>query len=406
MKRGCGILLHVSSLPDGTFKTALPFIDFLAQSGVRYWQILAAGPTGCGSPYSPLSVFAGNPEFIDKTVSVTEEELGKFKADNKFWLESYIAFMSKRDPKTDHIVTQAQYFKQWSEIKQYANDRGIQIIGDIPIYTAIDSADVFAWPEQFDLSGVAGVPPDYFNKDGQHWGNPLYDFKQMARDKYKWWIARMAHMAKMYDVVRIDHFRAFDTYWKIPAGTKDAKKGAWCKGPGMKIFDAIRTAVPGMQIILEDLGEISKSVLELRDETGYPGMGVMQFGFDGDAKNAHLPDNYPKNCTGYIGTHDNDTFVGFLKSADKKTRVIIDDYLSSHMLNEKDTTRLAIENILSSRADIVVLTTQDLLFQDSKFRMNTPGTVGGGNWKYRIKQSDLSDELAGYLRMLIERYGR
>ena len=408
MKRGCGVLLHISSLPDGNFsESAFDFVDFLARSGVKYWQILAAGPTGsCESPYSPLSVFAGNPKFIDKSRAPKDEaELKIFKKENKFWLDSFVTFMEKREPKTDHALLQFQFFQQWKELRQYANEQGIKIIGDMPIYTAPDSADVFGFKEQFDFEGVAGVPPDYFSETGQLWGNPLYNWKQMSRDKYKWLIARMKQMALMYDVVRIDHFRAFDTYYKIPIGVNDAKKGTWLKGPGMKIFRAIEAAVPNLEIILEDLGDLTKSVITLRDQTGYPGMKVMQFGFDGTDINEHLPNNYPKNTVGYMGTHDNDTFVGFLQSASKETRGHVDKYLFSELLDAKDTTRLAIENIMASPADTVILTMQDLLFQDSAHRMNTPG-YAFGQWQYRIKANDLSTEVSDYLRMLIERSGR
>lgn len=408
LQRGCGVLLHISSLPDGNFsRSAFDFIDFLAKAGVKYWQILAAGPTGgSDSPYSPLSVFAGNPKFIDHSrVSTDGEKLKAFTKENKYWLESFVAFMEKREPETNHALLQFQYFIQWAELRKYANDRGIKIIGDVPIYTAMDSADVFGFQEQFDFGGVAGVPPDYFSEAGQLWGNPIYNWKQMARDRYKWWIARMKQMALRYDIVRIDHFRAFDTYYKIPVGANDAKTGTWLKGPGKKIFKAIEAAVPGLEIILEDLGDLTKSVIELRDQTGFPGMKVMQFGFDGVKTNEHLPNNYTKNCVGYIGTHDNDTFVGFLKSASKETRERVDEYLSSEFLSAKDATRLAIENILASKADIVILTMQDLLFQDSSHRMNTPG-YGLGQWKYRISAKDLSSDLCEYLALLIERSGR
>jgi len=408
MNRGCGVLLHISSLPDGNFgDSAFDFIDFLARSGVRYWQILAAGPTGdSDSPYSPLSVFAGNPKFIDKSrVKLDEEGFKAFKKQNKYWLDSFVVFMEKLEPKIDHALLQFQFFQQWSELRKYANEQGIKIIGDVPIYTAMDSADTFGFKEQFDFEGVAGVPPDYFSETGQLWGNPLYNWKQMARDKYKWWIARMKQMSVMYDIVRIDHFRAFDTYYKIPVGETDAKKGTWHKGPGMKIFKAIATAVPDLEIVLEDLGDLTESVIDLRDKTGFPGMKVMQFGFDGNNDNEHLPDNYPENCVGYIGTHDNDTFVGFVESASEETRAIIDKYLHSEMLNAKDTTRLALENILACPADTVILAMQDLLFQDSSHRMNIPGHAFG-QWKYRIKAKDLTQELSDYLRMLIERSGR
>jgi len=421
--RGAGILLHVSSLPDGRMSSAFKFIDFLAQSGIKYWQVLAMNPTGYGdSPYSPLSVFAGNPKLIDPKRHCEErsdeatpwqQRFSDFKKENKYWLDGYVKFMCKRDPKAhvDHNLEQFTFFEQWAEVKKYANERGIQIIGDVPIYTAMDSADIATWPEQFDLTngqpnGVAGVPPDYFNEDGQLWGNPLYNFKKMARDGYKWWCERIKLMAKMYDVIRIDHFRAFDTYYRVPFGATTAKEGTWCKGPGIKVFQAMKQAAPALQIILEDLGDLAPSVHTLREQTGLPGMKVMQFGFDGNPNNEHLPSNYPTNCVGYIGTHDNDTFVGWLREqAAVGNRRFIDEYLESYYLGEKNTTRLAIENILDSRANVVILTMQDILFQDSHARMNVPGRALG-NWKYRIKQSDLGPETSDYLKLLVERSGR
>ena len=402
MKRSAGVLLHVSSLPDGGFgKSAFEFIDFLAECGIKYWQVLPLGPTDCfGSPYSSESVFAGNTKFITASAVWEPQEIKNFITENKYWIEDYANYMVKKygGKKNEYIEQQMLFFSQWGEIKKYANDKGIQIIGDVPFYPARDSADVWAKPGIFDLNGSAGVPPDYFNEAGQNWGNPLYDFKKMARDKYKWWVERLKHTQKMYDVLRIDHFRAFDSYY-------DFNAKAWNKGPGLKFFRTIQEAIPRIKIILEDLGDINKSVLALRDATGYPGMRVMQFGFDGNSGNEHLPHNYPKNCVAYIGTHDNDTFVGFLAAASPDLRKNIDTYLSSYGLNFRDTTRVAFENILSSRADVVVLSMQDLLFQDNEYRMNLPGSTDN-NWKYRMKSSDLTPKVKDYLKMIIERAGR
>ena len=442
MNRGAGILLHVTSLPSGDFKSAHAFVDFLVGAGVKYWQVLAFGPTGYGdSPYAPLSAFAINSKFTKEYKKYSEEEVKDFVSKNKFWIESYAAYMTIRDAHEQrgwlqwpielqdysssavksfvqkhqeqydrHIQVQINLYEQWIAIKNYANDRGVQVIGDLPIYPSMDSADVWANRNQFQFEGglpvaVAGVGPDYFNKEGQHWGNPLYNFSQMARDKYKWWIAYLRKAEGLYDIIRIDHFRAFDSYYKIPYGAKSALEGTWAKGPGLKFFNAVNQALPDIQVIVEDLGNITASVASLREKTGYPGMRVMQFGFSGKNEDIHLPKNYPYNCIAYIGTHDNDTFVGFLKSLNEKDREIVDDYLNSHFLSDEDMTRLAIEDVLSSQANIVILCMQDLLFQDAKHRMNRPGTVGG-NWKYRVSSVDLSGEVGVYLRLLIERSRR
>jgi len=429
-------------LPGGDFSGAYKFIDFLKKSGVRHWQVLAFGPTGYGdSPYAPLCVFAINPKFSREYKEYSAEETKAFIKENKYWVESFATYMAikesqglkdwlswqkeLRDPTSPavksfveknkdkiihHIQVQMNLFEQWLAIKKYANERGIKIIGDLPIYPAMDSVDVWANKNQFEFkdglpTAVAGVGPDYFNKDGQLWGNPLYDFKQMQANKWWWWIERLKHMGKLFDVVRIDHFRAFDTYYKIPYGAKTAKGGEWVKGPGIKFFTAIKSAVPNMKIILEDLGEITASVKTLRDKTGYPGMKVMQFGFDGKECNEHLPINYPKNSVAYVGTHDNDTLMGFLKSLNKKERMIVDKYLSSHELGEKDVARLCIEDIMKSKSDLVVIPMQDFLFQDCKHRMNIPGTTYN-NWKYKITALDLGDELGYYIRLLNERSNR
>ena len=475
MQRGLGALLHITSLAGtsdvGCFSDAYKFIDFLKSAGVKYWQVLAFGPTGYGdSPYAPLSVFALNPYFIaidnppkkqtkqsdkvnfgelfvNKNRALKElykrgydkAEFDAYVRDNKYWIESYATYMAIkcahgnvgylslpkpfRDPKSAevkafiklhkeeinyNIFVQMIAAKQWEAVKKYANQNGVKIIGDVPMYPAMDSGDVWAFNNQFEFAdgepvNVAGVPPDYFSADGQFWGNPIYDFKKMSRDRYKWWMERIKHTGKMFDVLRIDHFRAFDSYYKIPYGQTNAKVGVWAKGPGIKFFNILNEAVPNLKLILEDLGMLTKSVTDLRDATGYPGMRVMQFGFDGNSENEHLPDNYPKNCVAYIGTHDNDTFASFLKN--KQTRKHVDKYLHSSSLSTHQVTRLAFENIMASRADIVVLCMQDLLFAGSAARMNTPGREGG-NWQYRIKPTALTPELAAYLKMLVNRSGR
>ncbi|MCL2228975.1 MAG: 4-alpha-glucanotransferase [Firmicutes bacterium] len=443
MERGVGVLLHITSLAGGDFSGAYSFIDFLAEAKIKYWQVLAMGPTGYGdSPYAPLSVFALNPNFVysKNLKTYPQPEIETFIKQNN-WVEFYAYYMTikeacdhkdwinwpvelqtfdnpsvaaflttRKDRIIHHICVQMNLFEQWAEIHKYANDRGVKIIGDIPIYAAMDSTDVWAKREQFSFtggkpSGVAGVGPDYFNSDGQLWGNPLYNFEHMQKDKYKWWIMRLKHQLALCDVLRIDHFRAFDTYYKIPYGAPTAKNGEWLKGPGIKFFNAVKKAIPDAQLILEDLGEITQSVRNLRDKTGYPGMRVMQFGFGGDMSNEHLPSNYPQNCVGYLGTHDNDTFVGFLKSINPKERKVVDKYLSSNNVCVKDVTRIAIEDILSCPADIVVIPMQDILLQDTKHRMNVPGTTYG-NWKYRLNANDLKPELSNYIRLLIERSGR
>jgi 4-alpha-glucanotransferase len=450
--RGCGVLLHITSLPSnqgvGCFDdNAFRFVDWLQSAGCKYWQILGFNPTGYGdSPYAPRSVFAGNPYFIDLTPFFDEKELStyhltgsnikvnyaslyinknhalrdlyargfnkstldKFKKENKYWLDGYAEFSASNDGVGDkdyYCYIQMLFFEQYAKLKQYANERGIKIIGDVPIYASMDGADMHSWCDQFDFSGVAGVPPDYFNADGQLWGNPLYDWKKMQSTKYKWWCERIKHTQKMFDILRIDHFRAFDSYWRVPTSATTAKEGEWLKGPGIKIFNAFKNSCPDADFILEDLGMITPSVEKLRDATGYPGMKVMQFGFDGEPDNQHLPHTYIQNTVGYLGTHDNDTFIGFLRDLHGDDKKVVYRYLDSKGLNVTDTTRLALEKILKSSANMVIISMQDLLMQGSDSRMNLPGSTMG-NWQYRIRESDASDVLAKYLRMLVERTGR
>ena len=441
MHRGAGILLHVTSLPDG-FDGAHGFIDFLSNARVKYWQILAANPTGYGdSPYAPLSSFALNPAFCSGSKIYDRASIGRFIKKHKYWLEPYALYMAIKESQGEkdwlnwdkklrdfsgagvaefkeknadkiekHIAIQMNLFERWAEIKNYANERGIQIIGDIPFYPAMDSADVWEHTDLFEFENgapkfVAGVSPDYFNADGQLWGNPIYDWKKLTATKFKWWIERLKHMQEICNIVRIDHFRAFDSYYKIPYGEKTARVGEWVDGVGFKFFDTVQKQIPDIKIILEDLGDIGQRVKDLRDKTGYGGMRVMQFGFVHNAENEHLPDNYPQNCTAYLGTHDNDTFIGFLDKLNADQRGAVDEYLHSWNLDKNDVCRLAIENLMQSRADIILVTMQDLLFQGTKYRMNTPGTLGG-NWGYKIDNGQLTPVLADCIKLLIERSGR
>lgn len=426
--RALGVLLHVTSLPakkgQGVLgKEAFEFIDWLASSGVKYWQVLPLGPVDSfGSPYSPSSVFAGNPALIDLEGESSlaalykkgydKAALKEFARENKYWIDSYVEYNTQIKLKHNlekeyFIFEQMKFFEQWSAIKKYANEKGIRIIGDVPIYPAMESADVWARPEQFDITngkpnGVAGVPPDYFDPEGQLWGSPLYNWKQMTKDRFKWWCERIKHLAKLTDVLRIDHFRAFDSYFSIPPGATP-REGKWFNGPGIKFFNAIKKAAPNAEFILEDLGDINDSVRKLAEEVGDPCMRVMQFGIDG---NEHVPDNYIPNCVAYLGTHDNDTFVGFLKTALPQTRLYIEEYLGSYRLGFVETAKLAIEKVMQSKANLVVLSMQDLLLQGGESRMNMPGTVGGRNWKYQARSVDFSPRLAQYIRSLCEVTGR
>ncbi len=304
------------------------------------------------------------------------------------------------------------FFGQWAQVRVRAAKLGISIIGDTPIFTALDSADVWASPQLFQLDPttarptfVAGVPPDYFSADGQLWGNPLYHWPAHAAGGYAWWIARLRASFALCDIVRIDHFRGFDSYWAIPATAPTARTGSWEKGPGLEFFHAVRAALPGVKLIAEDLGELSPSVVALRDATGLPGMAIFQFAFGGDAKNLYLPHNQRANSVVYPGTHDNDTTLGWFAATDEKARDHVRRYLR---VDGREVGWDFIRASYTSVANLAVIPLQDLMSLGSEARFNTPGkSQGNWSWRYRPEQlRALHDNSAAYLRQLAELSGR
>ena len=307
-----------------------------------------------------------------------------------------------------HAFFQYLFFGQWNEVRQQAQQRGIKIIGDAPIFVAADSADVWANPELFQIDQktgkplqVAGVPPDYFSADGQLWGNPLYDWSAHESDNYAWWIRRLQANLAMCDIIRIDHFRGFDTYWSIPADSKTAKTGVWCEGPGLSFFRAVQRELPDCCLIAEDLGELAPSVVELRAATGLPGMSILQFAFGGTAKNLYLPHNLTANNVVYPGTHDNDTSLGWYRSADDRTRDHVNRYFRVSGDNVGwDLIRAAYYAV----SQLAVVPMQDFLSLGSGARLNTPG-VSAGNWGWRYSSVDLKEmqgDSSVYLKELAE----
>lgn len=294
---------------------------------------------------------------------------------------------------------QYKFFKQWFALKLYANQNGIKIIGDIPIYVAFDSADVWTNPKLFMLDDdlkptlVAGCPPDVFSKDGQLWGNPLYRWDLMKKDGYLWWKTRLNHTLKLYDTVRIDHFRGFESFYAIPFGDKNAKNGHWVKGPDIHFFNELKkTFGKNMPIIAEDLGFLTDEVELMLKNTGFPGMKVLQFGFDDGVKSNYLPHNHTKNCVVYTGTHDNNTILGWAKNIDEEKLSFTKRYL--HLDQNEGLNWAMMRLALMSVADTVILTMPDILGLDEKGRINTPSTLGD-NWKWRITEGCINDWLAG-----------
>ena len=302
------------------------------------------------------------------------------------------------------------FFRQWKALRSYANEKGIRIIGDVPIYVPLDSADVWANPQLFQLDGncrpkkVAGCPPDSFSADGQLWGNPLYDWGKMQKNGYNWWIRRLAAAAKMYDVVRLDHFRGFESYWAIPAGDTTAAGGSWQPGPGMDFIRAIQKALPDLDFIAEDLGYVTPEVRALQEGSGYPGMKVLQFAFDSRESGDYLPHTYPTNSVCYSGTHDNLTLQQWFDEADLVDIAMAKAYLGLN--REEGLVKGMIRGCMGSVSDLCVIQMQDYLELGADARMNFPGTLSANNWTWRAKPGFITEELTRTIYEITKRYAR
>ncbi|MBQ8911101.1 MAG: 4-alpha-glucanotransferase, partial [Clostridia bacterium] len=431
---------------EGSFGTsAMEFIDFLADGGFSVWQVLPfCLPDECNSPYKSFSAFSGNPYFIDltdlhKMGLLTAEELKSaeqrtpYACEFKRLAEERIALLERAaarfdgdetldafyesHPHTDKFcrfmaLKEANggkewinwtvdtpneqtyrtwrfmeyiFFVQWARVKAYANSKGISIVGDLPIYVAHDSSDVWSAPHLFHLdkrnlpTSVAGVPPDYFSADGQLWGNPLYNWDEMAKDGYAWWKERISFMCELFDGVRIDHFRAFESYFSIPAGEKTARNGKWVKGPGMALIGALKSVCGDKLLIAEYLGDITPEVVKLVKDSGFPGMKILQFAFLGDENSPHLPHNYIENAVAYTGTHDNNTLLGYIWELDPPTRKRFFDYCGFEGDNWDKSRDAILRTMLQSRAALVIFPIQDLLFYGKDTRINVPGKADD-NW--------------------------
>lgn len=486
-ERSSGIILHPTSLP-GPYgigdlgPEAHRWVDWLAGSGCKLWQVLPLGPTGYGdSPYQSFSAFAGNPylispellleeglltaddladmpawdasrvdygeiyrwkpallrkayqRFQDMPVPQFNAQFEEFCAENADWLDDYALFtaiksshggnsweswpypLRARETSTlSEIRTsltpfvlrfsfyQFLFFRQWLSLKVYANEKGIRIIGDIPLFVAYDSADVWAHPDLFYLDEqgkptvVAGVPPDYFSPTGQLWGNPLYRWEKHRRSGYEWWLKRIRAALRLVDIIRIDHFRGFAGYWEIPAGSPTAEHGRWVPGPGANFFNVMSNSLGAeLPIIAEDLGVITPDVVALRDSFGLPGMKILQFAFSGP-DNVFLPHHYSQNCVVYTGTHDNDTTRGWYASAPEDEKDFARRYLR---VDGNDFAWDLIQTAWASVSVFALTPMQDLLNLDTEARMNFPSHLGG-NWEWRLNQAVLSVELQKRIKEL------
>jgi 4-alpha-glucanotransferase len=307
-----------------------------------------------------------------------------------------------------HKFVQYIFFSQWYELKEYAHKKGIKIIGDIPLYISYDSADAWTHPEifLFNKNGVpkrvSGVPPDYFSKTGQLWGNPVFNWEYLEQNGFTWWIERVKANLKLFDIIRIDHFRGLVAYWSVPFGYKTARKGEWVKAPGKKLFEALQKEIGKFPVIVEDLGFITQDVEELRNSLGYPGMKILQFAFDSKEDSNNLPHAYPKNCVVYTGTHDNNTTIGWYKSLSNSDKEFVKKYCGD--LSE-GIAKTLIKIAWKSPANTAIAPLQDVLELDEEARMNTPGTQSG-NWLWKYKKDDLTEKHAEWLAKLTKSYYR
>ncbi|BDF58643.1 4-alpha-glucanotransferase [Christensenellaceae bacterium] len=484
MKRGSGVLLHITSLPSpygiGTIgKAAYDFVDALYAARQSYWQMLPTPPTGyADSPYQGLSAFANNPYLIDLDFLIEEgllheddvaplagagqgvalfkeqlkykdeilkkayrrgikkykDEFTGYKYTNASWLFDYSLFavfrkqfgsqgyfdwdkrvafrdqaavmkLAQEHEEEIEAVRFAQFLfeKQWFALKEYANKKGISLIGDIPIYVAPDSAETWAHPELFmpdDM--VAGTPPDKFSKQGQFWENPLYDWDYMKAHGFRWWVDRVKRCFAFFDIIRIDHFRGFEAFYAIPRDKKP-KDGHWIKGPGHDLFEAIKREIPYPAIIAEDLGHITQEVRDFLGQCGFPGNKVLQFAFD-TPNSEFLPHNYPRHCVVYTGTHDNDTVKGWFSRLDEESKERLFAYLG-HECTKNEAAEELERLAMMSVADLCIIPMQDLLNLGPSARMNYPGRALG-YWKWRMKPGAFNDKLIAGLRDMTETYGR
>ena len=401
--RRSGVLLHAASLPGGRLGPgAFTFVDWLADAGQAWWQVLPlTPPDDHGSPYASPSAFAAWAGLLARPrAPVTAAEEADFRDRSAYWIDDWITVAGP-----DALADQVRFEREWGELRAYAADRGVRIMGDLPFYVAPRAADVRAHPTLFRTDTVAGVPPDAFTDDGQLWGNPTYDWDAMGADGDRWWVERLARSAALHDSSRIDHFRAFESWWGVPQGALTAREGAWHPGPGGRVVEAARAALGPLSLVAEDLGIITPEVHHLMDHLALPGMRVLQFAFPGGSDNGHRPENHPERSVVYVGTHDNDTAVGWWQATSDDARWEAAASSTAWGIHDEPPHRMLMRLALASRGGLAILTAQDLLGLDSRARLNTPGTVLG-NWSWRLEPGQLGPDHAAWLREESDRAGR
>jgi 4-alpha-glucanotransferase len=441
-RRRCGVLLALSALEAPLGRGGRAVIDWLAEAGYTLWQVLPVGPTGAdGSPYWVRSDHAGNPALLDRDElpSAGEPQAAQFRAASASWLPDYALFealerahggapfwqwppgLRDREPQAllrAHAdlageiarieAEQYAFHVQWQSLRDYARGRDVRLFGDLPFYVAPSCAETWCHRGLFQLDGsgaptaVGGVPPDYFSPTGQMWGNPLYDWAALGAQDFSWWVARVGAQLARLDLLRLDHFRALAAHWAIPAGAADARAGAWRPSPGEAVLGRLRAEFADLPLVAEDLGVITADVLALMRHFGLPGMRVLQFGFDGNSSNPHLPYEFVPECVAYTGTHDNDTAMGWYASLDPATRQRVEFFLRAA---GADMPEALVRAALGSVARLAVIPVQDLLGLGSAARFNTPGTTVG-NWQWRLPPGALTGELAQRCARLNASFGR
>jgi 4-alpha-glucanotransferase len=396
LSRSAGVLLHPTSLPSGKLdREAYRFVDWLVAAGQSWWQVLPLGPPDeFGSPYTSPSAFAASPQLLARPdARVTVGEVEDFVARHHFWTGGWARFAGE-----DSLVDQVRFHREWNALRDYAAERGVRLIGDLPIYVADQGADLECWPELFAHGEVAGAPPDALSATGQRWGNPLYDWHVHRATGFRWWRERFRRTFELVDLCRIDHFRGFVSYWAIPERNSTAKRGHWRPGPGADLFHAVDGELGDLPLIAEDLGHITPPVHRLRDELGLPGTVVLLWAFRRKRGNPHALENHRENSVAYTSTHDTDTAVGWFSSLRPRER-------TATGLDPHEPHWGLIDLAYGSCAGLALVPAQDLLGLGSEARMNRPGRTEG-NWRWRLEQGALTPALARRLRRLAEQHGR
>ena len=409
LSRSAGVQLHITSLPGGHLGAeAFKFVDWLAQAGQSWWQVLPVSPPDrYRSPYKAQSAFAAWRGLIaEPRAPVTAAEILDFRDRHGFWIDDWERFAGR-----DAIADQVRFDREWRALRAYAAERGVRLYGDVAIYVSPGSADHVSHPEIFRDGVQAGAPPDAYSASGQLWGNPLYDWPALQRRGYRWWVERLRRTLDLFDLARLDHFRGFVAYWEVPSQARSAAEGRWRRGPGRALFDAFERTLPhggggSLPLVAEDLGVITPAVVRLRTAFGYPGMIVIQFGFDPDDPDGpHRFENHTRDKVVYTGTHDTDTARGWYESLPGVRRSAVDAVARAHEIRERQSWWRVILLAHLSPAPIAMVQAQDVLGLGSQARMNVPGRAGG-SWRWQMEPGALTDALARRLRDLTEAAGR